>query len=666
MKGLRETASTTLGDWQYFYNDRGELTGGVKTKNGVVVPGYQFGYVFDAIGNRTTAEVTTNGHTATSTLTPNALNQITARTVPGELQVRGHVSGNATTAQVGLKNGTTTDWHSALPIVSGNFAAAVPVNNSAGIAAARLDIRATTSNPEKEVKSLHRAVLPPQNETLTYDDDGNIASDGLWTYTWDVENRLIKMQAKPGAAPWSAEGNLPASAASLEFAYDWMGRRIHSRVKDLAGHIIRVTDFVWDGWNIVAEVDATPRVFLYYQGQQYYFPQGWATSYRTYVWGADVSGSPAGAGGVGGLLAVHLQYMDAAPVPVDPMYGGQYLQGDDPWSVSVLRTDYPVYDGNGNIMSYLNAATGAVEQEEEYGPFGENLRPRSTNILRCPIGWSTKYTDEETGHVYYGRRYYIPSLGCWASKDPIAERGGLNLFGFVANSPCISIDPIGLSVFILDQTYDSIERADGETKPMNQRVKKHSENKQRALDEFNNKTKDACKFYIQKEENGAEKTVEVTREQMQGLIEREEINYVPFRKGKGEEGDPKDVFVPAADSPAFSKEQIFGKLHEFKGKCKYKYDKIGFALHGSGTNGAGQGIRTSVVAAGVHYTWEGDFLPTLDAMGDVLVKTCCSVDNQGRFDGNKWKLEPCKHELDKDKCVFTFFPARLSTEKAGR
>ena len=451
VKGLRETASTTLGDWQYFYNDRGELTGGVKTKNGVVVPGYQFGYVFDAIGNRTTAEVTTNGHTATSTLTPNALNQITARTVPGELQVRGHVSGNATTAQVGLKNGTTTDWYSALPIVSGNFAAAVPVNNSAGIAAARLDIRATTSNPEKEVKSLHRAVLPPQNETLTYDDDGNIASDGLWTYTWDVENRLIKMQAKPGAAPWSAEGNLPASAASLEFAYDWMGRRIHSRVKDLAGHIIRVTDFVWDGWNIVAEVDATPRVFLYYQGQQYYFPQGWATSYRTYVWGADVSGSPAGAGGVGGLLAVHLQYMDAAPVPVDPMYGGQYLQGDDPWSVSVLRTDYPVYDGNGNIMSYLNAATGAVEQEEEYGPFGENLRPRSTNILRCPIGWSTKYTDEETGLVAYQLRYYNPTMGRWMSSDPNGEDVDPEaitretLYGFILNRPQCCWDYLGLS-----------------------------------------------------------------------------------------------------------------------------------------------------------------------------------------------------------------------------
>ena len=46
---------------------------------------------------------------------------------------------------------------------------------------------------------------------------------------------------------------------------------------------------------------------------------------------------------------------------------------------------------------------------------------------------STKYTDSETGLLYYGYRQYIPELGRWASRDPIQEEGGCNLFCFIEN-----------------------------------------------------------------------------------------------------------------------------------------------------------------------------------------------------------------------------------------
>jgi hypothetical protein len=35
-----------------------------------------------------------------------------------------------------------------------------------------------------------------------------------------------------------------------------------------------------------------------------------------------------------------------------------------------------------------------------------------------PIRFSTKYTDDETGLVYYGHRYYAPGQGRWTSRDP--------------------------------------------------------------------------------------------------------------------------------------------------------------------------------------------------------------------------------------------------------
>jgi hypothetical protein len=43
----------------------------------------------------------------------------------------------------------------------------------------------------------------------------------------------------------------------------------------------------------------------------------------------------------------------------------------------------------------------------------------------------------------YGERYYDPQLGRWTSRDPIGERGGLNLYGFVGNDGVNSFDLLG-------------------------------------------------------------------------------------------------------------------------------------------------------------------------------------------------------------------------------
>jgi hypothetical protein len=42
--------------------------------------------------------------------------------------------------------------------------------------------------------------------------------------------------------------------------------------------------------------------------------------------------------------------------------------------------------------------------------------------------------------------FYNPSTGRWMSRDPIAERGGLNLHEFVLNRPVDAIDRIGLEI----------------------------------------------------------------------------------------------------------------------------------------------------------------------------------------------------------------------------
>jgi uncharacterized protein RhaS with RHS repeats len=69
------------------------------------------------------------------------------------------------------------------------------------------------------------------------------------------------------------------------------------------------------------------------------------------------------------------------------------------------------YDGNGNVTVLVSATNSAVTAQYEYGPFGEPLCVYGTMSKINPFRFSTKYTDDETGLLYYGYRYYSPSLG---------------------------------------------------------------------------------------------------------------------------------------------------------------------------------------------------------------------------------------------------------------
>jgi RHS repeat-associated protein len=51
------------------------------------------------------------------------------------------------------------------------------------------------------------------------------------------------------------------------------------------------------------------------------------------------------------------------------------------------------------------------------------------------------------GLPYYGYRYYDPATGRWPSRDPIEEKGGVNLYGFVGNNGVNRWDLLGLAEY---------------------------------------------------------------------------------------------------------------------------------------------------------------------------------------------------------------------------
>ncbi len=393
--------------WNYTYDDLGQVDSAEKYNNiDAAIPGYSFGFTFDDIGNRTQA--TTNGRIAD--YTPDNFNQYDEREVPRALDIRGSgVTGSTVTvnSQVATRQGET--FHHSLDLSAG------------GNGAQQVDILVAASLPDGGDNNAPRIAdaekseyLPANPVSFLHDHDGNLTDDGHWHYTWDAENRLITMEILPVA--YSAG----ASRQKLEFDYDSQGRRFSKKVYDwnlASSAYLLVSHFLclYDGWNLIAELDAL-------QTSPF-------TLQTSYVWGLDLSGSLQGAGGVGGLLSV-------ADV--------------------TNSTFYPAYDGNGNVMGYYAADTGESVAEFEYGPFGELIRATGSKKDDFNFRFSTKYEDSETGLLYYGFRYYDAATGRWLSRDPIGERGGLNLYGMVGNDPLNYIDILGLDKLILTAQFKCV------------------------------------------------------------------------------------------------------------------------------------------------------------------------------------------------------------------
>jgi|GEM_PF-6602089 len=153
---------------------------------------------------------------------------------------------------------------------------------------------------------------------------------------------------------------------------------------------------------------------------------------RAYTTGLDLAGqngqanSLESAGAIGGLLAA---YDPAANRPLWYFYDANGNVGQVVTFISVGGPNYRI----------LPAA------QYEYDPYGNRINPPAENEYEQPLRFSTKEWDPETGMLYFGLRYRDRER--WISRDPIGERGGINLYPYVGNRPVSLVDPIGLDSF---------------------------------------------------------------------------------------------------------------------------------------------------------------------------------------------------------------------------
>ena len=167
---------------------------------------------------------------------------------------------------------------------SGFWGAEVTPNNATGPVQQTVNVTAAdpgagTGGADLISTDTENAPVAPASQDYTYDLDGNVLSDEMWTYTWDAENRLTSMIRSTAAV----SGSIPNE--KLEFAFDYLHRRVQKKTytwNGTAWTLATHRKFLYEGWNVIREDEEL------------------TSKAKTLAWGLDVVSSLSGSAGVGG------------------------------------------------------------------------------------------------------------------------------------------------------------------------------------------------------------------------------------------------------------------------------------------------------------------------------------------------------------------------------
>lgn len=180
VEGANNAWTKTLGaanpvDMSFLYDPIDRLTGATYKDGAAVLA--QYGYTYDKADNRTTER----RNETVSTGTFNNVNELTSVSGGGVVCFTGTTTEEAAVTVGGQAAQTSqvgTRFEKAVTLPAGT--------NTVTVAA--VDPSSNTNS-----KNYRVVVNAGASQTFTYDANGNMMSDGVRTYAWDAENRLIKI-----------------------------------------------------------------------------------------------------------------------------------------------------------------------------------------------------------------------------------------------------------------------------------------------------------------------------------------------------------------------------------------------------------------------------------------------------------------------------------------
>ena len=222
-------------------------------------------------------------------------------------------------------------------------------------------------------------VLSPEETQLSYDFDGNATLVKTATGTWSISCNGENRPVRFENA---------GTQTVVECGYDSLGRRFEKKVS-VAGTLVSHERYAYRGFLQIACLDLTR------------------------------AGTP----------ALWFVFWDPTqPTATRPLA----IQKNGTWFVYG-------HDLTKNVCEVFGS-DGYIKTAYSYSPFGN---VSSVGNFEQNFQWSSEFYDSDLNLVYYNYRHYSPTTARWLSRDPIEERGGLNLYCFCGNNLLNLYDLLG-------------------------------------------------------------------------------------------------------------------------------------------------------------------------------------------------------------------------------